>query len=84
MEANRDDGRDGGSNAKTKVGYTRVDRDKVVGMLKGESCCFCKRNGLVLGNFWFKKIESHKITWYISDLTKRSLVDYMLYDWETE
>ena len=43
---------------------------------------FCKRNGLVVGNSWFRKKESHKVTWYSSDLTKKSLVDYMLYDWE--
>ena len=45
---------------------------------------FCKRNGLMIGNSWYRKQESHKITWYSSDWTRRSVVDYLIFDGETK
>lgn len=39
---------------------------------------FCKRNNIVICNTWHKKKESHKVTWYSGDWTRRSVVDYIM------
>lgn len=70
------------------VGTDRVGYEEVLGSFgygrrneEGERLLdLCQRNGLRIGNSWFKKRESHTVTRYSWDGRIKSVIDYVVVD----
>ncbi|KAI5734098.1 hypothetical protein M8J77_002409 [Diaphorina citri] len=69
-----------------QVGSNRLNYEEVLGPhgygtrnIEGEKLLdLCTRNNLIMGNSWFMKKESHKITRYGWDGVQKSVIDYFI------